>query len=135
RAAFFSLNTCMEMVAPYIKKVADHCHEKGLLFHQHSCGKNEALVPAMIWAGVDLWIPQVMNDVKMLTEKYGDQIMFAYTPEIPQNASEEELVEAAKQLVADFACGFPEKPVMFSLRGAPRIYAETVYSESRKALL
>ena len=88
----------------------------------------------MIYAGVDLWIPQVLNDVKMLTEKYGDQIMFAYTPEIPQNASEEELKEAARQLVRDYAPGFPEKPVMFSLRMAPRIFAEEVYRESRKAL-
>ena len=135
RAPFFSLDTCMEMVAPYLKKVADHCHEKGLLFHQHSCGKNEPLVPAMVYAGVDMWLPQTMNDVDMLVDKYGDKIIFGVTPDISPEASIEEQEQAAKALVEKYGPEFMEKPVIFFLRMAPKVFAETLYKESRLYLL
>ena len=41
RAPFFSPNTVREMILPYLKRLADFCHSKGMYFHQHSCGKSK----------------------------------------------------------------------------------------------
>ena len=135
RAPFFSLNTCMEMVAPYIKRVADHCHSKGLWFQQHSCGKNELLVPAMIYAGVDIWQPQIMNDAEMLREKYGDKIMVSIIPPaLGPDATDEEVDAAAKEFVEKHAEGFVEKPFYVSTFGADPRYSPAIYKYSRIAL-
>ena len=135
RAPFFSLDVCMEMVAPHIKKIVDHCHEKGLWFQQHSCGKNEILVPAMIEEGVDMWCPQAMNDVKMLNEKYGDRIMFGATPPaLEPTASDEEIEAAARAFVGEYAPIFKEKPILFmDFRCSPK-YRMELYKQSRIAL-
>lgn len=76
RAPFFSLSTCREMLVPYLKRIVESAHKRGMYFHLHCCGKDEMLVPAMIEAGVDLWIPQPMNDVPKLLKLYNDKIMF-----------------------------------------------------------
>jgi len=133
RAPFFSLDTCMEMVAPYIKKVADFCHSKGILFQQHSCGKNEPLVPAMIYAGVDMWMPQTMNDIDMLIEKYGDKIVFGVSRMLPRDLPEEEQIAEAKALVKKYAPGFPERPVIVWAFGGGKAFSETFYREGREA--
>ena len=97
RNGFFSLDTAMEMLVPYLRKVTDAVHEMGMYFQLHSCGKNEALVPAYIAAGVDLWCPQPINDIDMLAEKYKDQpIWFGQQfSGIPADTSEEECVRLA----------------------------------------
>ncbi len=135
RAPFFSLDVCMEMVAPYLKRLADFCHSKGLWFQQHCCGKNELLVPAMVAAGVDMWYPQPMNDVDMLREKYGDKIMFGIAPPaLPMDASEEEADAAARAFVAKYAPDFQEKPfVLFSFMTPPQL-TRAIYKHSRIAL-
>lgn len=80
-------------------KVTDAVHERGMIFELHSCGKNETLVPAYIEAGVDLWCPQVINDVKMLGETYKEQpITFGMTAiEMAPDATEEEQAAAAEK--------------------------------------
>ena len=84
RAPFFSLDVCREMLVPSLRKIADYCRSKGVIFQQHSCGKNELLVPAMIDAHVDLWCGQPMNDKYMLAQKYSDKIMIGVeNPEVP----------------------------------------------------
>ena len=135
RAPFFSLDVCMEMVAPYLKQIVDYCHEKGLWFQQHSCGKNELLVPAMIYAGVDMWQPQAMNDVEMLREKYGDKIMFSITPPaVPRDASDEDVDAAAKAFVDKYAPDFAEKPFLVGTFFADPRFTKAIYKYSRIAL-
>lgn len=135
RAPFFSLDVCREMIVPYIRKISDYCHSKGMWFQQHCCGKNELLVPAMIEAGVDMWFPQAMNDTYMLHEKYGDKIMFFIAPPTPSaGASEEEIEGIAKEFAAKFAPGFKEKPfILASYFLDPRL-TNAVYRQSRIAL-
>ncbi len=100
RAPFFSLATCREMLVPYLRRVADSCHKRGMYLFFHCCGQNELLVPAMIEAGVDIWVPQTMNDVDMLLEKYGDKMSFGKTPDpLAMDASDEEIFKAAKSFV------------------------------------
>ena len=128
RAPFFSLDVCREMVVPYIKKVADFCHEKGLIFQLHSCGKNELLVPAMIDAGVDLWCGQPMNDKKMLYDKYGKDIMLGVeVPELPEDASDEEIEAAAKVFTEQYG----DYPIMAITRMASQKLIEALYRQSR----
>ena len=135
RAPFFSLDVCMEMVAPYLKQIVDYCHEKGLWFQQHSCGKNELLVPAMIYAGVDMWQPQAMNDVEMLRNKYGDKIMFSITPpSVPRDASDEDVDAAAKAFVDKYAPDFAEKPFLVGTFFADPRFTKAIYKYSRIAL-
>jgi hypothetical protein len=123
------------MLVPSLRKIADWCHSKGLIFQQHSCGKNEMLVPAMIAQGVDMWCPQAMNDVKMLNEKYGDKIIFGVTPPmLAPDASQEEIEATAKAFVAEYAPNFQEKPViMFDFMCAPA-YKQELYKQARIAL-
>ncbi|MBQ6602316.1 MAG: methyltransferase [Eubacterium sp.] len=132
RSPFFSAATCSEMIVPHMKKIADFCHSKGLFFHLHSCGKNELLVPCMIEVGVDMWFPQVMNDTAMLVEKYGDKIMFGVIPKLPADPTDEQLDEAAKAFVEQYAPGFPEKPVMMVGFMTPPAFGPLVYKYSRE---
>ena len=100
-APFFSLATCREMIAPYLKRVADACHRNGLLFELHCCGQVEALVPAMIESGVDIWCGQPLNDYVKLSELYPDTCLtFGMgIPPLPEDAGEEELRKAARDFV------------------------------------
>jgi len=139
RSPFFSLATVREMIVPYIKKVADYCHSRGVFFELHSCGKNEKLVPAYIEAGVDAWSGQPMNDKEMLYEQYGGRIIlgvepdcapkeFTLTPVDPEIA-----VPAAKRFVAKYCPNYAEKPVTVGFFFGPPEYSDTLYAESRKA--
>jgi hypothetical protein len=81
RAPFFSPDTVREMLLPYVKRLVDFTHSQGLIFELHSCGKNEILTPVMIEAGVDVWKPQPMNDIKYLCKEYGDKIRIGISPD------------------------------------------------------
>lgn len=103
RAPLFSLDTCMEMVVPYLKRVVESAHKRGIGFEFHCCGKNEPLVPAMIEAGVDMWAGQEMNDKKMLYEKYGQQIKLGVDPPpLPENASRDQVDEISAAFVESY---------------------------------
>lgn len=128
--AFFSLDTAMEMFVPYLKRVTDAVHKLGMYFELHSCGKNETLVPAYIAAGVDLWCPQVINDVKMLAEKYKDApITFGMQGiDVSADAAEEEQRQAA---VSWFETYKDYRVVPAFMNSTPTI-AATLYKLSRE---
>ena len=130
RAPFFSLDTCMEMIVPALRKIADFCHSKGMIFQQHSCGKNELLVPAMIAAHVDMWAGQPMNDKAMLYEKYGDKIILGVeAPALPADASQEQIEAAAKA----FAEKYNDHAIIANIRTAPPAFGPALYKYSRIA--
>jgi hypothetical protein len=123
------------MIVPHIKKISDFCHSNGLWFQHHCCGKNELLVPAMIDMGVDIWLPQPMNDTDMLHEKYGDKVIFCVTPPIPaQDATDEEIEKIAEEFVAKFAPTFTQKPILASTFFAGPKMTLAIYRQSRIAL-
>lgn len=106
RAPFFSLDTCMRMLVPHLKKIVDYCHSNGIYFDLHSCGHNDILVPAMIAAGADAWCGQPMCDKFALWEKYGDKIAIGMS----FNAgSTEELYQQIDNMVDKIRLGVPEK--------------------------
>ena len=139
RAPFFSLETVMEMIVPYIKQVVDHCHEAGVFYSQHSCGKNELLVPAYIATGADSWGGQSINDMESLYGSYGDKIILSMPSGLRVKndgmgiiSDPEEAALAAKAFVAKYAPLYGQKPVFCDAFFAPAEFWETLYAESRK---
>ena len=138
RAPFFSCETASEMIVPYIKKVADYCHSRGVFFDLHSCGKNEMLVPAYIEAGIDSWSGQPMNDKQFIYDTYGDKLMLGmesgYVAVPGQPASAEEGIAVAKRFIEKYAPNYAEKRVLAGGGfGLPAEFTATLYEESRKA--
>ena len=135
RAPFFSEQVCTEMIAPHIKKIADFCHSKGMIFNHHSCGKNELLVPSMLAEGDDMWWPQDMNDIDTLREKYGDKLVLSVVPPaVAEDASDEEIEAAAKAFVDKYAPDYFEKPIIVMAFFATQRLVDAIYRQSRIAL-
>lgn len=135
RAPMFSCDTCIDMVTPAMKKIADYCHDNGMLFVHHSCGKNELMVPAMLEQGDDLWMPQPMNDVDMLRAKYGDRLMLGVQPPAPEPGDDEAAFAAkAKAFVEKYAPDFKARPIFVVDFGHPQAYKDAIYRASRIAL-
>lgn len=141
RAAFFSLETCREMLVPYMKQIVDHCHERNILFDFHCCGKNETLVPAMIECGMDLWGGQPLNDKRMLAETYGEKLVIGvhdpfFGPKgLQVSETEEGLREQVETFMKPYAEELARKPIfIMNLRPDPRATA-AFYEYSRKILI
>ena len=135
RGPMFSCATCQEIVAPAIKRIVDYCHSEGLWFLHHSCGLNEMMVPAMVDQGDDMWMPQPMNDARMIRAEYGDKLMIGIHPPVPPADADVETLDAlAKAYVEEFAPGFKERPFFVPDFGHPQAYKDAIYKYSRIAL-
>lgn len=100
RAPFFSLATCREMLVPYMKRIVESCHKNGFFFHLHSCGKNEMIVPAMVEAGMDMWIPQPMNDFDYLLKNFNDKLVLSVSPPtLTEELDDEAIIAVCKKYV------------------------------------
>lgn len=129
RAPFFSLETCREMLVPYLKRVVESAHKYGIGFEFHSCGKNELLVPAMIEAGVDMWAGQTINDKPMLYREYGKDIKLGVDiAPLPPDATEEQFRDAAKR----FLDTYPENTYWGMEFSADQRCYPYIYEESRR---
>ena len=138
RAPFFSLDVCMEMIVPHLKKVVDFVHnDLGIFFDMHSCGKNEMLVPAYIAAGCDSWSGQTMNDKPMLYDKYGDKIILGIEPDLTvafgQPVELEDAIGTAQRFMDKYIPNFKERPVLMGMFFGPDGYSEYLYENSRNA--
>ena len=138
RAPFFSLDTCLEMIVPHIKKVSDYCHSCGIFFDLHSCGKNEMLVPAYIAAGCDSWGGQPINDKNFVYENYGDKLLISIEPDVasdkfpPPPIEPEAAVASAKRLIDKYGPSYATKPFLGGFFFGPPEYTDVLYAESRK---
>ncbi|NTW70916.1 MAG: methyltransferase [Eubacteriaceae bacterium] len=136
RSPFFSLNTAQEMIVPYMKKLTDHIHSKGLYADLHSCGHIEARTQCFVDAGWDSWTPQPMNDTMKIFEEYGDKICIGITPELfdPAATSEDEQRAHARKL-AEKIC-IPGKSSFMGVYALlanilTNPYREELYKQSR----
>lgn len=135
RAPFFSLETCREMLVPYIKRLTECCHRQGMYFELHCCGNNELLVPAMIEAGVDIWGGQMnANNFAKLHEEYGDQIIFGIGAPLAPGANDQEAFESAKAFVDKYGENYEQKPVYVSGFVPHPKQREALYILSRQKL-
>ncbi|MDR0812619.1 MAG: methyltransferase [Oscillospiraceae bacterium] len=95
KAPFFSPAVCEEMIVPYMKRLTEHLHSKGLFCEVHSCGNNYKQVPNYIAAGWDAWAPQLMNDSYKIYDDFGDKLLIATFPqELPTAEELKKLPEA-----------------------------------------
>jgi hypothetical protein len=134
QAPFFSPDTHREMILPYIKRLTAFCHSKGLWYEQHSCGRNELLAPCMVEANIDMWLPQSMNNIDMLIEKYGDKIILGVYPSIGMDATPEENDAAAKELAQKYAPLMGSKPIVLVNFGCSPEFGSLVYRYSREVI-
>lgn len=123
----------MEKLVPYLKKVSDAVHARGMFLELHSCGKNESLVPAYIAAGVDFWCPQDINDMDMLVEKYKDAPIWFGMPDVPiaPGTSDDEI----RAIAAQWFDKYKDYKVMIGFKQPNFVFQAEVYRLSREYLL
>ncbi len=137
RGIFFSPDTLREMVVPYMKKVTDYIHKKGLIAECHSCGKVDALIPVYIEAGFELLECQMLLDFDTVVPKYGDKILVHMSPDVPNySAPEEEHIKAARAYV-DKMISYGKPFIMdnyYSQDVFNKVFSDEVYRYSRQKL-
>lgn len=80
KGMFFSPETWRVLIKPQIQKAVDRCHELGMIYEHHSCGKIEAVVPEFVEMGIDSWQGQDINDISKLKELTKGKLAFHTTP-------------------------------------------------------
>lgn len=104
RGPQFSPDMAREMLVPYMKRLAESCHKRGMYFELHCCGKNDMLAPVIAESGVDIWLPQEnVNDYELLYSLIGDQVTLAFPTDSTPEMSEEEAWESAVRFFDKFA--------------------------------
>ncbi len=136
-APLLSEGTLRETVLPYLTRLVSRAHDLGVAVEFHSCGKIECLVPLMVEAGVDMWMGQDVNDKKAVVDAWGDKLIVEVeVPELGEEASDEEVWQAAQAFADDFI--IPGKPVALSIYSAARanrpLLTDALYELSRKKL-
>ena len=130
RAPLFSYDTCREMLLPYLTRIIESAHRRGMFVEFHSCGKNEKLVPLMIASGADMWDGQPLNDIHAVYEKYGKDIKLElHLPILPYDTPMEKLREIVLKLLDEF----PQNCYIGMDYGLDPRYYPIVYEESRKS--
>lgn len=65
-----------EMIKPNLKRMVDFCHQRGVRYEQHSCGKIDIIVPDLAQIGVDSWQGMHINDVPRLKQITGHKMTY-----------------------------------------------------------
>ena len=101
KETFFSPAVVEEMIVPYMKRITDYLHSRGVMCELHSCGNIYKQVPNMIAAGWDMWAPQLMNDCYKIYDDFGDKIVIAtYPMNIPEEIQKLPTEEARRDAFA-----------------------------------
>ena len=125
---FFSLETAREMFLTYLKRVVDYIHSEGMFYEQHSRGNCTQLVPVYMEAGVDLWTPQLMNDLDgILKVCRGSKLHLGMPCPVGPDASEEEARQAARAWFEKYR----DKQVTISPMASSPFFMEELYRISR----
>ena len=140
KAPFFSPSVCEEMVVPYMKRLTDFLHGKGIFCEIHSCGNNYQQIPNYIKAGWDAWAPQLMNDSYKIYDDYGDKLLIATFPQEMPEAEElgklpEKEIRKYARAYADRVCR-PEKSSFYNFYASAYLqipsFKEELYIRSRE---
>lgn len=76
---FFDPEYWREHFKPWVKKMVDYCHEKGLMVVYHGCGNVNAIFNDYIECGIDFYNPLEVKadmDVNRLRQEFGHAIGF-----------------------------------------------------------
>ncbi len=99
RGPQFSLDTAREMLVPYIRRIAESCHKRGMYLELHCCGKNELLAPAIAESGVDMWLPQEINDFELLYRLIGDRVVLGIPTDSTPDMTDAEALACAQRFM------------------------------------
>ena len=128
RSPFFSVDTCREMLLPYLKRVVKSAHDRGIIFNFHCCGSVGPMVPLMVEAGADAWDGQDMNDIWGLYHQYGDKLNITLNQKV-LNISEEEAAAWVDNIVSHLEKG---KHLIIANRQMNAVARELMYVRSRE---
>ena len=125
---FFSVNTCREMLLPYLTRVVQSAHKRGIFFNFHCCGRVERLVPLMGEAGCDAWDGQDMNDIWGLYHTYGDRLNITLNQKV-LTISPEDAERWVDNIVSHLERG---KQLIVANRQMNEVARELLYIRSRE---
>lgn len=104
KSGFFSNDMYREFIMPYAKEVWDHVHDVGKYVELHSCGLTQQYIEEFVEMGLDAWTPQNINDLDMLTDKYGNKLALTVNvAELADASSEKEAREIIRKFVDKYA--------------------------------
>lgn len=130
RGPFFSVDTAREMLLPYLKRITKTCHDRGLYYEQHSCGKNESFIELYIEAGVDLYCPQTINDFDVILQKTKGSGLVIGMPDIPIPKGLTEI--ETRELARKWFDKYKDSRVAIAFLVPNPIFSEEIYILSRK---
>ena len=122
---FFSPDVWRSLIKPQIKKAVDRCHELGVLFDMHSCGKIEAVVPEFVELGIDAWQGMEINDIPKLKSITGMNLGYHTTPDyqgyqteaLAGTLTEEDLRRRVREVFEKTAEGYCYCPMFLPFGG------------------
>ncbi len=122
---FFSPEIWRELFKPQIQKAVDRCHELGVLFEMHSCGKVEDIVPDFVEMGIDSWQGMEINDIAKLKEITGDRLSYHTSPDyqkyftasVSGGITEEEVRREVRETLYKYAKGYCYSPMPLPFGG------------------
>ena len=133
KSPFFSQNTAMEMIVPFMRQLTDHIRARGFVADMHSCGHNISRIEAYVAAGWQSWTPQSMNDTEALFQNYGDKIIITVNVVLPPELNDEQQRDAAKRF-AETHC-IPGKKLKVNVDSRFVAFEKELYKQSRLAYL
>lgn len=97
KSMFFSPDTWRELLKPCMKRIVDKCHELGMKFELHSCGKIDAIMPEIAEIGVDSMQCMGINDVAGVKKIVGTKMGFTVSPRYQVFSAMDEMGELTKE--------------------------------------
>lgn len=134
KAPFFSVDTCMKRIVPYMKELVDYTHSLGMWYEVHSCGKNEAMIPCYLATGADIWAPQDNNDIARVLEEVQGKMMIGLWGNDPR-ADDDTAYREGYAFGEKYSLDYQKHPVYHcDLFDIHEKWREGMYVASRKIL-
>jgi hypothetical protein len=131
RGPQFSLNAAREMLVPYMRRIAESCHRRGMYLELHCCGKNDILAPAVAESGVDIWMPQEINDFELIFRRIGDRVILGIPTDSAPDMTDEEAYACAERFMDRY--GKSGRVFLNTMHPQHPRTAEFLYALSREA--
>jgi len=81
KGLFFSPELWRTFFKPQLKKVVEHCHNLGMIFELHSCGRIDDIIEDICEIGVDCLQCMDINDVVAAKKKTGKAMAYGVSPD------------------------------------------------------
>lgn len=120
---FFSPNVWEALLRPQIQKAVDRCHEYGIFFEMHSCGKMDQIIPSFADMGIDCFQCMGINDIPAAMKKTKGRLSFMVSPHyqeleaacISGTLTEDQVRKAIREEVMEDADAGAYSPILIPL--------------------